>query len=955
MSNTAYYGGFIGIDATGDPKAVARNRLAYCVNMWRDYESEQGAAVETFPGFRRVMHSLGLDKDGGEIGAVHGLYHFRSRRGIDYVVVHAGSRLYCFENEALASGDYEEIAERSAIISTGVADADSTGFIFNNNLYILDGAHYLAVTDVGEQNPSIKASAVDAYVPTTYFNGNIYEQRNMLTDHSVQIETGQGQEMDKAEAEIAPEDIFYVSEGKNYGFINAWDGQHLDSPAASFYYMPQNASTMYVTVGAKENVRKAYLIQDGGTLRIGWKEAYGSGGTTWGGGFEDFINLEEVYIVNKSNTYGLGINIEEWAFKNCPRLKKIYISSGPGVSKNIADGAIPEGVELIENKSFDANKLDPFAGESYSIRYPIYDLANYIEGVTADGEEVNCLVEYNEVETVQDYRNGEATIKSLRFRPGDVTRADGSPKKLEIKLKLKGTGFVTVAGLNSFKDGNPDYKKSTIDAINGCTVSAVYDGRVFLTGNGELPNTVFFTQRNLTGANDPAYIGIYNYFNDGVGNTPNVDMLATPAFLMVIKKDTVQDGSVYYHVGQNNTDETYMNILPRLYPSTSGASGLGSAGGNTPSRLSCNFLDDPVFLSKRGVECVGKEQVNLERTIQHRSSNVDRLLIKEDLARASLAEWKGYLVICCNGHMYLADSRYISPHADGSYQYEWYYLEGLGTYEGYRPRWVFWMDFWPIIDPEGMTAYTLGDFLTLGGRAVREEYKLRDREDIPEELEIHTVTVVHPEDDSYTVPLYYAERDGVKYLVGWATEEKVGVGRFFGATKILTVGERLYFGTDNGDVCVINTDKRGVSVGERVVEHDRIDRSFYSFNGVAYLSGCSTRLDDCDGKGVVKNTECGTTAIRFKMMPGSRARINVTLNGRDWHTLGEAFNSRFDFTDLQFSNFSFGENENNVVVIPELTRGWVQKQYYVYNDRFEEPFGIYELSYAYYVYGKIHY
>jgi hypothetical protein len=91
------------------------------------------------------------------------------------------------------------------------------------------------------------------------------------------------------------------------------------------------------------------------------------------------------------------------------------------------------------------------------------------------------------------------------------------------------------------------------------------------------------------------------------------------------------------------------------------------------------------------------------------------------------------------------------------------------------------------------------------------------------------------------------------------------------------------------------------------------------------------------------------------MMPGSRARINVTLNGRDWHNLGEAYNSRFDFADIQFSNFSFGENENNLVIIPELTRGWAMKQYYVYNDRFEEPFGLYELSYVYYIYGRIRY
>ena len=165
----------------------------------------------------------------------------------------------------------------------------------------------------------------------------------------------------------------------------------------------------------------------------------------------------------------------------------------------------------------------------------------------------------------------------------------------------------------------------------------------------------------------------------------------------------------------------------------------------------------------------------------------------------------------------------------------------------------------------------------------------------------------------------------------------------------------MIFGTDNGDICIINTDMRGVTVGDRYIEHDRIDRSFYSFNGVAYLSGCSLKLDDCDAKSCSKNTVPGTTTVRFKMMPGSHCTAMVSTNGRDWQRLGEAFSSRLDFADIEFSNLSFAENENNVVVFPEISRSWVNKQYYFYSDRFEAPFGLYELSYLWYVSGKIRY
>ena len=857
---TQHYSNFIGVDSSSDPRAVARNRLAYAINMWRDYESEQGAAVETFPGFRRVAKSLGLDivdgEESGAVGAVHGLYHFRSRKGFDYLVVHAGKRLYAFEENALASGDYEEIANRSAIISTGVADNDSTGFIYNNNLYILDGSHYLTVTAVDGEGTTIKASAVDAYVPTTYYNGNVYEQRNMLTNTACQVETGK-----------TVNDSTWVT-GCSIHYRQNKSGEY------NWYYR----SLDYIEIPIYEMSTAIKGISYEGEECISVREAFG----------EPYYNDEAIVLGD----------ILESTFH------KYFESTG----YNGASGWI----------------------EGYADRI----LFNYVlKEITVD----------EKVLTVVD-----------RVYLFSGTRSLSNGKKIEIELSLHPSHFQTIENMKSFAEDNSDYKKTSIEAINGCTKAAVFDGRVFLTGNGELPNTVFYSHRNLTGANDPAYFGVYNYFNDGTGNTPNVDILATPSMLMVMKRDTVQDGSVYYHVGMDNTDSGSADLLPRLYPSTQGAAGLGSAGGGKPSRLSCNFLDDPVFLSKRGLEAVGKETVNLERTITHRSSNVDRLLIREDLSRATMAEWKRYLVICCRGHVYLADSRYMIQHPDGSYQYEWYYLEGLGTYDSYAPRWAYWLDFYPYIELEGAESVSLDNFLTLDGERVGDVYLLHESGELEDGATVMVAPAVHPEDDAHVVDLYYVESDGVKYLVGINGDEKVGVGNFYPATKIVTLGDRLIFGTDNGDICIINTDKRGEAVDGRAVEYDRIDRSYYTFNGVAYRSGCAVRLDDCDAK-ALKATVCGTTSARFKMMPGSHCKVNISLDGRNWQTLGEAYSSRFDFADIDFGNFSFAENENNVVVFPEMTRGWINKQYYFYSDRYQAPFGLYELSYVYYISGKIRY
>ena len=981
---TQHYSNFIGVDMSSDPRAVARNRLAYCINMWRDYESEQGACVETFPGFRRAAHSLGLDGTDGEIGAIHGIYHFRSRKGADYVVAHAGTKLYAFEVEALARGDYEDIANRSAIISEGVADNDSTGFIYNNNLYILDGSHYLTVTSVDGDGAAITASAVDAYIPTTYYNGKMYEQRNMLTTAAVQVETQRGEECDHV-TQCMWYDMVYHDIYSSYikGYKKSWhdcliNGTKYYRGSSALLIPDAKVDPKYdinygifriQNLGGNADLQEIFILQNNGHF-------FDVDGTQWSrtyrylviteDAFRDCPNLERVYLhTNSSGTDTQGrpedggqIQIKKGAFAECDKLTDIYfyhqidLNNEAGYTAEdkliIEEEAIPDGVRihyLIEEPPSRALHVEYTSNTRRC--YKVCELAKRIKRVSVGFDKKDVPYYYLRKNITL---NGEEieVVDSIHLHNADIVDENNNVLPVNIELELYPTHFTTVEGVKNFNDGNTNYKKTSFEAINGCTKSAVYDGRVFLTGNPELPNTVFYSHRNLTGANDPAYFGVYNYFNDGEGNTPNVDIISTPSMLMVIKGDTAQDGSVYYHVGANNTDEQSMHILPRIYPSTQGAAGLGSAGRPVPSRLSINFFDDPVFLSKRGLEAVGKETVNLERTIQHRSSNIDRLLIKEDLSSANMTEWKGYLVICCNGHIYLADSRYMIQHNDGSYQYEWYYLEGVGTYEDYAPRWAYWLDAWPLMVKEGVGNVTLDEFLTLSGERVGDTYALHSAGDLGDGAVIMVASIKHPSDESYIIDLYYVEQGGVKYVVGVKSDEKVGVGEFFGVTRVITVGERLIFGTAHGDICIVNTDRRDVETG-------MIDRSFYSFAGVAYRSGCSLRLDDCDMKSFTKNTLCGTTTAVFKMMPGSHCKVKLSFDGCVWQELGEAFSSRFDFGDIQFSNFSFTDNSDNVVVLPEISRGWVSKQYYFYSDGFEAPFGLYELSYIYYASGKIRY
>ena len=913
--------GFRGVDLTSHPSLVHPDRLADAVNVWKDYKSGQGSAIETFPGYRQLAKG---------VGKVYGIFRYRVD-GVDYILAHIGNSLCYFKQNDIS----EEISLKE--IDVTLAYSKSFGFQFGNGFYLIDGTHYFRIYAQNlDGKVSLEAKEVedDAYVPTTFINGVEHEQRNMLVDKEVQ--------------EYGPLSVAGSAGGYDFSFS---DFNDQDKTCKVSKCTVTTEETVVVVVPSTHNKGGIEYTVTGvaqfAFSNIGnIEEVILPGGVTSIGGyaFKDCIGLKKVYF---SATDELR-TISAYAFMNCANLEVVYVSYGR-TSEGLfigkpAFGGCKAGVKIIQyvpsgkgndiywNSSsavaaeitIETTVQNPFytPEDIKTISIPIYSPCVYVEKVEINGKTI----------TVESQIKDGDYIKSVGIKT-DISYLGGIAK---LTIVVDPSKF-SPSKYTSYLSAQSGYEGTAQEAVLGCTICAQFDGRVFFTGNPALPNTVFYTQRDNTGHNNPFYIGTYNYFDTGIGQTPNTAMIATGSNLIVFKGDTVQDGSINLYQGVDGTD----NILPRFYVRQQGLAGVGCLG------AACNFADDPVFISKRGLDAVGLQTVNLERSVQHRSTNVDRKLTSEALAHAQLTEWEGYLVLLVpGGRVYLADSRQLFTNAAGYMEYEWYFLNDIGAYEGDETAFAY-----SSVFPEGY--------------GEKEGYSLYETPDapVPERilLEKEGLDPVKSVGADPNNSLYYLEQEGKKYLV-YKTGEKIG-GTFSQASCIVGIDDYLIFGTENGAICVFNTDKRGTMEAndQGIDTRDIIPREYFSHMEHRYLSTIILALENAGVPNMAKNTVKRTVVLKAKDIFGSVFKWNVRTDRKVFGTnpdvamaKGEISNAVTDLDFLEFQYINFDTSyDGALIVLNEKKKRYVEKQYAFFSDGFCRPFGIYHIAYQYEIQGKV--
>ena len=357
------------------------------------------------------------------------------------------------------------------------------------------------------------------------------------------------------------------------------------------------------------------------------------------------------------------------------------------------------------------------------------------------------------------------------------------------------------------------------------------------------------------------------------------------------------------------------------------------------------------------------------------------------MTKATLEEWNGYLIVSVDGKVFMADSRQRYTSNLGTMQYEWYYLEDIGIYDGQYLEYKYTSQDYDYL--EGVTVKVCKECLksekncTCGGETIdipivvakavlnsnngnvedlRGTVANEPDADGNETCEIFRDRITVRVEDEESENGYYNIEQEVFYKVheiyDWINGEVVGyeallceskkdacIGGIFKPAKIFkSIDDKLFFGTENGIVCSFNFDKRE--------EDGEIPPLWYSFDNRAILCGCATKMDNCGIPHLTKTTIKKSTVIKTKALKDSAAKVKVRTNKKVYSQISRINSGIFSFEDMDFTDFTFNTDGQTLFAVKEKEKKWIEKQYYIYSDEIQKPFALYYISFRYKIAGR---
>ena len=420
-----YYGNFRGVDFSSDHTQVDNSRLAYAVNMFRDYQSAQGQALETIAGYRKRV-VLPDEKE------VYGVFNFAHKNGegktVTKVLIHSGNKLYLWKNYP---NTVNIVIDETIVVPAPTSTVNGT-HTFKQIL----PENVVAVVGLAKTNGE----------DLTYLM-SFNEKTRELSYVGSDLSEGDGLLLSYKEGIMTTDDALYSE-------MNA-------RKSASFIFN----NRLYIIDG------KNYLVYDGESVKSVLENSY--------------VPLTYINIIPSGQNADIGTEYEQRNILQ-PKFKHTFIADG-------------------ETTEFHLNE----------------NLLDEIVSVTVYGEEKTQGTDYT-----ADLANGVIKFTTAPKKPAETVQIAGENGDSDIFFPEMHAGIEVVAKkVFHSVSGVTEECAEISKLITDCTIVAIYDNRVFLSGNPDYPNHIFYAARNSTGYVDPSYFGVLNYMQDGVGIAPITGMI----------------------------------------------------------------------------------------------------------------------------------------------------------------------------------------------------------------------------------------------------------------------------------------------------------------------------------------------------------------------------------------------------------------------------------------------
>ena len=320
---------------------------------------------------------------------------------------------------------------------------------------------------------------------------------------------------------------------------------------------------------------------------------------------------------------------------------------------------INDGLNYLQ---YDGTSVTTVASHAY---VPTTSIARAPSGGGKAYEDVNLLTPQRINRFRGDGTSTEFFLDATEIDSVDEVKIDGvTTSAYTVDLTLGKVTFTTAPATPSYVDYDNVYItfSRTVDGyserISNCRIATVFDNRVFFSGNPDFPNGVFHSSLN-----NPAYCSDLDYYECGNNDNEVKALVVGNNVLWVFKSDDQNKDTIFYLTP--NLDTEY----GRVYPTSQGNVSIGCCS------KGMNFKDNIVFFSRQGLELMSGS-IQYEQSVTHASSMIDARMINESNYNSlRVCEYKGFMLVAIDDHIYLADSRGRFKGNTGGAEFEWYYWE----------------------------------------------------------------------------------------------------------------------------------------------------------------------------------------------------------------------------------------------------------------------------------------